>query len=106
MIQDCVEKVNRSISKDAYLATSQIRRFLVLHKELDPDDGELTRTRKVRRRIVNERYSDLIEALFDGRQRCFVSTEVMFEDGRQGKIEANLEIRDVDVGSLEARAVA
>ena len=106
LIQDCVEKVNRSISKDAYLATSQIRRFLVLHKELDPDDGELTRTRKVRRRIVNERYSDLIEALFDGRQRCFVSTEVMFEDGRQGKIEANLEIRDVDVGSLEARAVA
>ena len=106
LIQDCVEKVNRSIAKDAYLATSQIRRFLVLHKELDPDDGELTRTRKVRRRIVNDRYSDLIEALFDGRQQCFVSTEVMFEDGRQGKIEANLEIRDVDVTSLQARAVA
>ena len=56
--------------------------------------------------IINERYSDLIEALFDGRQQCFVSTEVMFEDGRQGKIEADLEIRDVDVVSVEARAVA
>ena len=106
LIQDCVEKVNRSIAEDVYLATSQIRRFLVLHKELDPDDGELTRTRKVRRRIINERYSDLIEALFDGRQQCFVSTEVMFEDGRQGKIEADLEIRDVDVVPVEARAVA
>ena len=106
LIQDCIEQVNQSLAQDSHLSSSQIRRFLILHKELDPDDGELTRTRKVRRRIINERYGDLIDALFDGRENCFVSTEVMFEDGRQGKIEADLEIRDVDVVSVEARAVA
>ena len=73
---------------------------------MDPDDGELTRTRKVRRRIINERYGDLIEALFDGRKNCFISTEVMFEDGRQGQIEADLEIRDAAVSEERSRAAA
>ena len=106
LIQDCIEQVNQSLAQDSHLSSSQIRRFLILHKELDPDDGELTRTRKVRRRIINERYGDLIDALFDGRENCFVSTEVMFEDGRQGRIEADLEIRDAAVSSERVRAAA
>ncbi|MED5249261.1 MAG: AMP-binding protein [Pseudomonadota bacterium] len=106
LVQGCIEQVNQSLAQDSHLSSSQIRRFLILHKELDPDDGELTRTRKVRRRIINERYGDLIEALFDGRTNCFVSTEVMFEDGRQGQIEADLEIRDAAVSQELSRAAA
>ncbi len=106
LVQGCIEQVNQSLAQDSHLSSSQIRRFLILHKELDPDDGELTRTRKVRRRIINERYGDLIEALFDGRTNCFVSTEVMFEDGRQGQIEADLEIRDAAVSEEPSRAAA
>ena len=106
LVQGCIEQVNQSLAQDSHLSSSQIRRFLILHKELDPDDGELTRTRKVRRRIINERYGDLIEALFDGRTNCFVSTEVMFEDGRQGQIEADLEIRDAAASQERSRAAA
>ena len=106
LIQECIEQVNQSLAQDSHLSSSQIRRFLILHKELDPDDGELTRTRKVRRRIIKERYGDLIEALFDGRKNCFISTEVMFEDGRQGEIEADLEIRDAAVSQERSRAAA
>jgi len=106
LIQECIEQVNQSLAQDSHLSSSQIRRFLILHKELDPDDGELTRTRKVRRRIIKERYGDLIEALFDGRNHCFISTEVMFEDGRQGQIEADLEIRDAAVSQERSRAAA
>ena len=106
LVQGCIEQVNQSLAQDSHLSSSQIRRFLILHKELDPDDGELTRTRKVRRRIINERYGDLIEALFDGRKNCFISTEVMFEDGRQGQIEADLEIRDAAVSQERSRAAA
>ena len=106
LVQECIEQVNQSLAQDSHLSSSQIRRFLILHKELDPDDGELTRTRKVRRRIINERYGDLIEALFDGRKNCFISTEVMFEDGRQGQIEADLEIRDAAVSEERSRAAA
>ena len=106
VVQDCIEQVNQSLAQDSHLSSSQIRRFLILHKELDPDDGELTRTRKVRRRIIKERYGDLIEALFDGRKNCFIRTEVMFEDGRQGQIEADLEIRDAAVSQEPSRAAA
>lgn len=106
LVQGCIEQVNQSLAQDSHLSSSQIRRFLILHKELDPDDGELTRTRKVRRRIINERYGDLIEALFDGRKNCFISTEVMFEDGRKGQIEADLEIRDAAVSEERSRAAA
>ena len=106
VVQDCIEQVNQSLAQDSHLSSSQIRRFLILHKELDPDDGELTRTRKVRRRIIKERYGDLIEALFDGRKNCFISTEVMFEDGRQGQIEADLEIRDAAVSQERSRPAA
>jgi len=79
------------------VAGSQIARFLVLHKELDADDGELTRTQKVRRSFIAERYAPLIEALYDGSKEKYVETEVTFEDGRKGKITATVEIRDMEL---------
>ena len=94
MIQSHVEEANRSIAADPILAACQVKRFLVLHKELDADDGELTRTRKVRRRIISERYQPLIDALYDGSETVFAETEVTYEDGRKGKISATLKIRD------------
>lgn len=90
-----VAAVNDSIIDDAMLSGCRIHRFLVLHKELDADDGELTRTRKVRRRIIEDKFSDLITALYDGSERISTVTEVTYEDGRKGAIKATLEIRDV-----------
>ena len=95
LIQGCVEKVNADLAADAHLAGSQIKRFLVLHKELDADDGELTRTRKVRRNIIAEKYADLIGALYSGKDHCPVEAEVTFEDGRTGVINADLRIWEV-----------
>ena len=92
LIQGCVEKVNADLAADAHLAGSQIKRFLVLHKELDADDGELTRTRKVRRNIIAEKYADLISALYSDKDHCPVEAEVTFEDGRTGVINADLRI--------------
>ncbi|MCY4470102.1 MAG: long-chain fatty acid--CoA ligase, partial [Thiotrichales bacterium] len=95
LVKDCIGRVNADLAGDPQLASSQIRRFLVLHKELDADDGELTRTRKVRRRIIAERYSPLIDALYSDVDTCHIDTEVVFEDGRRGQISADLTIDDV-----------
>jgi len=95
LVQECVEKVNRDLADDPTLAGSQVRRFLVLHKELDADDGELTRTRKVRRNFIADRYGPLVEGLYSGKETAHISTVVTFEDGRKGKIEADLAIREV-----------
>jgi long-chain acyl-CoA synthetase len=92
-----VEQVNRDLAGEAMMAGAQIHRFLVLHKELDADDGELTRTLKVRRSFIAERYAPLIEALYDGSKSLHVDTEVVFEDGRKGRISATVEIRDAKV---------
>jgi long-chain acyl-CoA synthetase len=97
LVQDCVNKVNADLAGDANLAGSQIKRFLVLHKELDADDGEVTRTGKVRRRLVGERYEQLIEALYSDNKQCAIESQVTFEDGRKGVTSANLELRDVSV---------
>ncbi|HUK06780.1 MAG TPA: AMP-binding protein [Stellaceae bacterium] len=94
LIQGAVEQVNRDLAEEPHLAGSQIHRFLILHKELDADDGELTRTRKVRRRFIGERFKPLIEALYSGADRARITTEVTFEDGRKGTTEAELKIRD------------
>ncbi len=75
----------------------------MLHKELDADDGELTRTRKVRRRIIEEKYSDLIAALYDGSDRISTETEVTYEDGRKGSIRATLAIREARVVPVRAK---
>ncbi|MBY6203036.1 AMP-binding protein [Maritalea mobilis] len=96
-IQSHVEETNQSIAQDEMLSGCQIHRFLVLHKELDADDGELTRTRKVRRNIIAEKYSDLIDALYAGKTEQYTETEVTYEDGRKGKITATLELRDAKV---------
>ncbi len=95
LVQESVEKVNEDLARDPNLAASQIRRFLILHKELDADDGELTRTRKVRRNLILEKYLPLIDALYSDVQSCYVETQVTFEDGRTGKIAGDLQIRDL-----------
>ncbi|WP_205661385.1 AMP-binding protein [Paramylibacter kogurei] len=97
MIQSHVEEVNASVAQDEMLSGCQIHRFLILHKELDADDGELTRTQKVRRNIIAEKYDDLLTALFDGSTEISTKTEVTYEDGRKGSISATLEIRDAAV---------
>ncbi len=94
LIKECVEKVNADLSVDALLAGSQISRFLVLHKELDADDGELTRTNKVRRGFIADKYQPLIDALYDGKAEQFIETVVKFEDGRSGSVSATLKIGD------------
>jgi long-chain acyl-CoA synthetase len=86
------------------LAHSQISRFLILHKELDADDGELTRTKKVKRKLINERYKVLIDALYDGRTQCFIETEVAFEDGRVSTITGDISILDVQTFNPVAQA--
>jgi long-chain acyl-CoA synthetase len=103
MIEGHVSEVNRELSREARVAGAQIHRFLILHKELDPDDGEITRTAKVRRPLINERYAPLIEALYDPKKaHQHIRTEVTFEDGRKGIIEGDVEIRDVEVFGPEA----
>ena len=94
LIRECVEKVNADLAQEPEIANSQIRRFLVLHKELDADDGELTRTRKVRRGYIAERYQPLVDALYGGKDVVHVEAQVKYEDGRTGSISADLKIRD------------
>jgi long-chain acyl-CoA synthetase len=94
LIKECVESVNADLAQDALLAGSQVSRFLVLHKELDADDGELTRTNKVRRGAIAEKYDVLIDALYGGATEQFIETQVKFEDGRTGSVSATLRILD------------
>jgi long-chain acyl-CoA synthetase len=102
MIEKHVAEVNRSLAQDKVMAGAQIRRFLILHKELDADDGELTRTQKVRRSFIAERYAPLIKALYDGSKEADISTEVTFEDGRKGVISARVKIRDMQTVPVPA----
>jgi long-chain acyl-CoA synthetase len=92
LIRGCVEKVNADLAQDPKLAGSQIHRFVILHKELDADDGELTRTRKVRRGFIAEKYAGIVEALDGAAERCVVEAQVRFEDGRTGSIRAELPV--------------
>ena len=97
MLERHVAEVNRSLAAEPAMAGARIRRFLILPKELDPDDGELTRTQKVRRGFVAERYAALVTALYDGSTEADIATEVTFEDGRRGTIAARVTIRDIEV---------
>ena len=94
LVRECVEKVNADLAVDTLLAGSQVTRFLVLHKELDADDGELTRTRKVRRGAIADKYLVLVDALYGGKTEQFIATAVKFEDGRSGSVSATLKIDD------------
>ncbi|PFG61716.1 long-chain acyl-CoA synthetase [Thioclava sp. ES.031] len=106
MIREHVEEVNESIAEDPMLSGCQVHRFLILHKELDADDGEMTRTRKVRRNVIAEKFNDLIEALYDGRDEIYTETEVTYEDGRKGSIKATLKIADAKVVAPKQMAEA
>ena len=103
-IQNHIEEVNASLVSDKMLSGCQIQRFLILHKELDADDGEMTRTRKVRRRIIEQKYADLIEGLYSDKSQISTSTEVTYEDGRKGSISADLELRDVTLAEEKVKA--
>jgi len=95
MLARHVDEVNRSLAEEKAMAGAQIRRFLILHKELDADDGEVTRTQKVRRGFIAERYAPLLDALYGGAREADISTEVTFEDGRKGTLSARVKIRDL-----------
>ncbi|MGP6087044.1 AMP-binding protein [Antarctobacter jejuensis] len=105
-VQKHVEEVNVSVAADEMLSGCQIHRFLILHKELDADDGEMTRTRKVRRKVIGEKFADLVTALYDGSESVYTETEVTYEDGRKGKIKATLQIRDAKVVPVTPKAMA
>ncbi|WP_415808177.1 AMP-dependent synthetase/ligase [Bordetella muralis] len=105
LVEECIEQINADLALDPKLAASQISRFLILHKELDPDDDELTRTRKVRRAFIAQKYGVLVDALFAGSDTQYIETEVKFEDGRIGKIAADIKIRPVKTfPAITARA--
>ncbi len=106
LIRECVEKVNADLANDPRLAGSQIHRFVILHKELDADDGELTRTRKVRRGYIGEKYLGIVTALYDGATHCLVDTEVRFEDGRTGRVKADLGIHAAKTFAPDAARAA
>jgi len=99
MIEKHVDEVNRALSREPIMAKAQIKRFLILHKELDADDGELTRTQKVRRGFIAERYGSLVTALYDGSQAADIATEITYEDGRKGVVSARLSLRDMKIYS-------
>ena len=102
LVRSCVEQMNADLAADPGLAGSQVSRFLVLHKELDPDDDELTRTRKVRRGFVAEKYATLVDALYAGRSMQHIETQVKFEDGRTGTVAADLRIEDAKTFAADA----
>jgi long-chain acyl-CoA synthetase len=100
MLAQHVQEVNLSLAQEQAMAAAQVRRFLILHKELDADDGEVTRTQKVRRSFIAARYAPLIDALYDGASEADISTEVTFEDGRKGTLSARVKIRDLKTASV------
>ncbi len=102
LVQDCVASVNQELANEDQFKASQIQRFVILHKELDADDGELTRTRKVRRKYVADKYSTLVNALYSNEHNVHVETEVTFEDGRKGSIEADVKICDMVTAGMSA----
>jgi long-chain acyl-CoA synthetase len=106
LVRECIERVNADLAQEPELAHSQIARFLILHKELDADDGELTRTRKVRRGHIGERYATLVQALYGGAQTVHVESQVKYEDGRSGIFSADLKIRDAGTFPPAAAAKA
>ncbi len=97
MVREAVGKVNSDLATDPKLANAQIHRFIVLHKELDADDDELTRTRKVRRGFIQQKFDQLVDAMYGGLTEQYVETAVKFEDGRTGQISATLKIIDAAV---------
>jgi long-chain acyl-CoA synthetase len=94
LVRECIERVNADLAAEPEIANSQIHRFLILHKELEADDGELTRSRKVRRGFIGEKYGSLVSALYAGKSSVHVEAQVRYEDGRTGTYSADLRIGD------------
>jgi long-chain acyl-CoA synthetase len=105
MIRKRIDELNRALAQEERMKASQVRRFLILHKELDPDDGELTRTQKVKRSFIEDRYRPLLTALYDGSKEAEISVEVTFEDGRKGKIEGHMQIIDMPEHGAQTRVL-
>ena len=105
LLADHIDEVNKSLVDEEVMAGAQVKRFLVLHKELDADDGELTRTMKVRRGLIADRYAPLVHALYDGSKIADVATEVTFEDGRKGTLSARVAVRDATTYPAPAKAM-
>ena len=105
MVAECVAQVNADLAAEVGMADTQVARFLVLHKELDPDDDELTRTRKVRRGFIADKYGVLVDALYTGKREQFIETQVKFEDGRTGSVSATLSIIDARTHAASAARV-
>ena len=97
-----VEEVNKALAQDSVMTGCQVSRFLILHKELDPDDGEITRTRKVRRSFVSDKYKDLVDALYNGSKQVSTRTEVTYEDGKKGYLEATINIVESQIFVLKS----
>ena len=97
LIAECIGQVNEGLAGEPGMSDTQVARFLVLYKELDPDDDELTRTRKVRRGFIAQKYGVLVDALYGGRTEQFIETQVKFEDGRTGSVSATLQILDAKI---------
>src|SRR4029077_6875626 len=91
LIREEIRKSNETLP-DA----TKIRRFLLLTKDLEADDNEVTRTRKVRRNFVAEKYAAVIEAFYSGRDEIELSTTITYEDGRQASIRSQVRIEDVE----------
>jgi long-chain acyl-CoA synthetase len=97
LISNEVKRVNASLHKEEKLRGAQIKRFLILHKELDPDDAEITRTRKIRRGFIAQKYAELIDALYLGKEGVEVETKITYEDGRTASLRAFLKIREAEI---------
>ena len=97
------ERMKSATFAQLELLAGQIRRFLILHKELDPDDEEITRTRKIRRGYIATKYAALIEALYGEGDHIQVEARVTYEDGRTGTVRADLLIRRVEMAEAGAR---
>jgi len=106
LVRECVERVNADLAAEPELANSQIHHFLILHKQLDADDSELTRTRKVRRGFIGEKYATIVDALYSGVEHCVVEAQVRFEDGRTGNVRADLKVNDAKTFAREAAKAA
>lgn len=91
MITEEVRKVNETLPE-----VQRIKRFLLLYKELDADDGELTRTRKVRRSVVAEKYADIIDAVYSGNEKVDIDTMITFQDGSKTRIQTSVRVVDLD----------
>jgi long-chain acyl-CoA synthetase len=91
LVRQDIDRVNRQLRP-----TTRLRKYVLLHKEFDPDEADLTRTRKLRRTAMEKRYGDVIEAMYGGKSSIPVVSEFTYEDGRKGTVSAELVIYSVE----------